>query len=84
MRTAPDIRISGQTSRLKLSPRACTHLGNLPLLSVFDRLKSVMDRSLAALLIVLPSTLFLTTALAVRLDSKGPVVFRQRPLRFQP
>jgi hypothetical protein len=33
-----DIRISGQDSRLKLSPRAYTHLGNRPLLSVFDRL----------------------------------------------
>ena len=63
----------------KLSPRVYAHLGNLPLLSLFDRaltdwtsfLKSVMDRSLAALLIVLLPALFLTTALAVRLDSKG-------------
>jgi len=85
-----DIRISGQASKLKLSPRAYTHLGNLPLLSVFDRpltawasfLKSVMDRTLAALLIVLLSPLLLITALWVRLDSKGPVFFKQRRYGF--
>lgn len=32
-----DIRISGQASKLKLSPRAYAQLGNLPLLAVFDR-----------------------------------------------
>jgi lipopolysaccharide/colanic/teichoic acid biosynthesis glycosyltransferase len=85
-----DIRISGQTSRLKLSPRAYTQLGNLPLLAVFDRpltgwgsfLKSAMDRTLALLLIVFLSPLLLATALAVRLDSKGPVVFKQRRYGF--
>ena len=85
-----DIRISGQASKLKLSPRAHTHLRNLPLLSVFDRpltgwasfLKSAMDRSLAALLIVLPSPVLALTALAVRLDSKGPVLFKQRRYGF--
>lgn len=85
-----DIRISGQASRLKLSPRAYTHLGNLPLLSVFDRpltgwssfLKSALDRSLAAILIVLLSPVLLATALAVRLDSKGPILFKQRRYGF--
>ncbi|WP_119388905.1 undecaprenyl-phosphate glucose phosphotransferase [Taklimakanibacter lacteus] len=85
-----DIRISGQASRLKLSPRAYTHLGNLPLLSVFDRpltgwssfLKSALDRSLAALLIVLLAPVLAVTALAVRLDSKGPILFKQRRYGF--
>jgi lipopolysaccharide/colanic/teichoic acid biosynthesis glycosyltransferase len=74
----------------KLSPRAYTHLGNLPLLSVFDRpltgwasfLKPVMDRSPTALLIVLLSPLLLITALAVRLDRKAGAV-QATPLRFQ-
>jgi lipopolysaccharide/colanic/teichoic acid biosynthesis glycosyltransferase len=68
---AVDIRISGQASKLKLSPRAYTHLGKLPLLAVFDRpltgwgsfVKSAMDRSLAAVLIVLLSPVLLFTAL---------------------
>lgn len=85
-----DIRISGQASKLKLSPRAYTQLGNLPLLAVFDRpltgwssfLKSAMDRSLAFLFIVLFSPILAVTALAVRLDSKGPILFKQRRYGF--
>ncbi|HTN98183.1 MAG TPA: undecaprenyl-phosphate glucose phosphotransferase [Nordella sp.] len=85
-----DIRISGQASKLKLSPRAYTHLGNLPLLAVFDRpltawssfLKSAMDRSLAFLLIIVLSPVLAGTALAVRLDSKGPILFKQRRYGF--
>ncbi|WP_368911832.1 undecaprenyl-phosphate glucose phosphotransferase [Taklimakanibacter deserti] len=85
-----DIRISGQASKLKLSPRAYTQLGNLPLLAVFDRpltgwgsfLKSTMDRGLAVLLIVVLSPILALTALAVRLDSKGPILFKQRRYGF--
>ena len=85
-----DIRISGQASKLKLSPRAYTHLGSLPLLAVFDRpltgwassLKSVLDRSLAALLIVLLSPVLLAGSLVVRLDSKGPILFKERRYGF--
>ncbi|QIG50087.1 undecaprenyl-phosphate glucose phosphotransferase [Nordella sp. HKS 07] len=85
-----DIRISGQASKLKLSPRAYTHLGNLPLLAVFDRpltgwssfLKAAMDRTLALLFIVLLWPVLAATALAVRLDSKGPILFKQRRYGF--
>ncbi len=85
-----DIRISGYASALKLSPRAYTHLGKLPLLSVFDRplkgwgsfLKSALDRMLAVLLIVVLSPLMLATVLAIRLESPGPVIFRQKRFGF--
>jgi Undecaprenyl-phosphate glucose phosphotransferase len=85
-----DIRISGQASSLKLSPRAYTYLGRLPLLAVFDRpltawgafLKSAMDRVLATILIVLLSPIMLATAAAVRLESKGPILFKQRRYGF--
>jgi lipopolysaccharide/colanic/teichoic acid biosynthesis glycosyltransferase len=42
----------------------------------------VIDRSLADLLIVLLSPLLLIIALAVRLDSKEPLLFRQRRYDF--
>jgi Undecaprenyl-phosphate glucose phosphotransferase len=85
-----DIRISGQASSLKLSPRAYTYLGNLPLLAVFDRplkgwsliLKTAMDKVLACVAIVFLSPVMLLTALAVRLDSKGPAIFKQRRYGF--
>ena len=85
-----DIRISGQASSLRFGRHAYTYLGKLPLLTAFDRplngwslfLKSAMDRSIAGLAIVLLSPVILATALAVKLDSKGPVVFRQKRYGF--
>jgi Undecaprenyl-phosphate glucose phosphotransferase len=85
-----DIRISGRASALKFSPRAYTQLGNLPLLAVFDRplngwqyfLKNAVDRLLAAVAIVLLSPVMIVAALAVKLESDGPVLFRQRRYGF--
>ncbi len=85
-----DIRISGQSSALKLSPRAYSHLGDLPLLSVFDRplsgwnlfLKESMDRLIATLAIIALAPVMAAVALAVKLESKGPVLFKQRRYGF--
>ncbi len=85
-----DIRISGQASRLKLSPRAYDYLGNLPLLAVFDRplgtwgwfVKEVFDRVVAAILLVLFAPIMAVVALAIKLESPGPVLFRQKRYGF--
>ncbi len=85
-----DIRVSGQESQLKLAPRAYDHLGNLPLLALFDRplspwqwfVKAVFDRVVAALLIVLLAPVMAAVALAIRLESRGPVIFRQKRYGF--
>lgn len=85
-----DIRISGQASALKFGPRAYTYLGKLPLLTVFDRplkgwslfVKDVVDRLIALAAIIALSPVMLVTALAVRLESEGPVIFRQRRYGF--
>ncbi len=85
-----DIRISGQASRLKLSSRSYHHLGELPLLSVFERplsgwgwlLKASMDKVLAVLLIVLLSPVMLATAAIIRWTSRGPAIFKQKRYGF--
>ena len=85
-----DIRISGQASQLKLSPRAYEFLGELPLLAVFDTplhgwswfVKGALDRVLAALMIVAFSPVLAAVALAIRLESAGPVLFRQKRYGF--
>jgi Undecaprenyl-phosphate glucose phosphotransferase len=85
-----DIRVSGQAAALKLSPRAYTYIGDLPLLSLFDRplsgwdqfMKDTMDRAIALVAIVLLSPVMLAVALAVRLESKGPIIFRQKRFGF--
>ncbi len=85
-----DIRISGAAGKLKLSRQAYSYLGDLPLLSAFERplsgwdtvIKSVLDRSIALLAIVALSPVMLAVALAVRLESKGPIIFRQKRFGF--
>lgn len=61
-----------------------SHLGGLPLFHL-DRpnpgqlvVKEVLDRSLAAVLLIFTAPLLLAAALAVKLSSRGPVLFRQR------
>ena len=81
-----DIRVSGQAAQLKLSPRAYTYLGDLPLLSIFDRplsswnqfMKDTLDRAIALVAIIVLSPIMLAVALAVKYESKGPAVFKQK------
>jgi Undecaprenyl-phosphate glucose phosphotransferase len=85
-----DIRISGQAAALKLSPHVYTYLGDLPLLAVFDRplsgwsqfLKDCMDRVIALLAIIIFAPVMLAVACAVRYESKGPVIFKQKRFGF--
>ncbi|MCZ8183078.1 MAG: undecaprenyl-phosphate glucose phosphotransferase [Beijerinckiaceae bacterium] len=85
-----DVRIAAHASRLKLSKRAYSYIGDVPFLAVFDRplsdwnsaLKAVFDRVVAALALVVLSPLMLAVALAVKLESKGPVLFRQQRFGF--
>ncbi len=85
-----DIRISGKASELKFSSNAYTYIGRLPLLAVFDRplmgwglfLKNVFDRVVAGAAIVLFAPVMLTVAAAIKLESKGPVIFKQKRYGF--
>ena len=85
-----DIRISGAAGKLKLSRQAYTYLGNLPLLSAFERplsgwdqvMKSLVDRAIALAAIIGLSPVMLAVALAVKWESKGPVIFKQKRFGF--
>lgn len=80
-----DVRIAALGSKLKLKARAYNYIGDVPFLPMFDKpmsdwnvaLKAIEDRALAALGLVALSPLLALIALAVKLDSKGPVFFRQ-------
>jgi Undecaprenyl-phosphate glucose phosphotransferase len=66
------------------------HYAGLPLIDVYGRplsfgqnlLKTTFDRAAALLGLVAISPLLLTVALLIRLDSKGPVLFRQNRYGF--
>ena len=81
-----DIRLAAHTNKLRFRPRSYSWIGNVPVLDVFDKpitdwnvvIKTVFDKVIGSLLLLLFSPLMLLIALAVKLDSRGPVFFRQR------
>jgi exopolysaccharide biosynthesis polyprenyl glycosylphosphotransferase len=85
-----DIRLSAYTQKLRYRPRAYSYVGNVPFLDVMDKpltdwsgfLKSAEDKMLASVALLLLSPLMLIIALAVKLESRGPVFFRQKRLGF--
>lgn len=85
-----DIRLSAHSNQLRFRPRAYSYIGNLPLLDVFDKpitdwdvvMKSLFDKTVGGLALFALSPLMLVTALAIKLDSRGPVLFKQKRYGF--
>ena len=85
-----DIRLSAHSTRFQFRPRTYSYVGSVPMLDIFDRpihdwdsvAKRAFDIVFSLIGIVALSPVMLATALAVKLDSKGPVLFRQKRLGF--
>jgi Undecaprenyl-phosphate glucose phosphotransferase len=85
-----DIRLSAHSSKIRLRPRSYSYIGSVPVLDVFDKpiadwnlvLKWLFDKVVGSLLIVALSPVLLAVAIAVKLDSRGPVLFRQKRYGF--
>ena len=85
-----DIRLAAHTAKLRFRPRAYSYIGNVPVLDVFDKpiqdwdvvLKWVFDKIVGTAALIALSPVFIATAIAVKLDSKGPVFFRQKRYGF--
>ncbi|HEY0918427.1 undecaprenyl-phosphate glucose phosphotransferase [Devosia sp.] len=85
-----DIRLSAHMSKLRFTRRAYSHVGSVPVFDVLDRpitdwnlvFKWVFDKAVAILALGLLWPVMLATALAIKLDSKGPVLFRQKRQGF--
>lgn len=85
-----DIRISALNAKLRLNAGAYKHIGSVPVLAVMDKplndwdraVKNIEDRVLALAILMLAAPVMAVVALAVRLDSRGPILFRQRRYGF--
>lgn len=81
-----DIRICPSTAAFRIPPKGLLNYQGLAVLELERRpmdgwapiVKSVEDRLLAVSLLVVFAPLLLLIAIAVKLDSKGPVIFKQR------
>jgi Undecaprenyl-phosphate glucose phosphotransferase len=85
-----DIRLSAHTNKLRFRPRSYSYLGKVPTLDVFEApitdwdlvMKWLFDHVVGAIILLLASPLMALVALAVRLDSPGPALFRQKRFGF--
>jgi len=85
-----DIRLAAHANKLRFRPRSYSYIGHVPVLDVFDRpiadwdvvMKWLFDKIVGSLVLICVSPIMLLIALAVKLDSKGPIFFKQRRFGF--
>ncbi|RYE50569.1 MAG: exopolysaccharide biosynthesis polyprenyl glycosylphosphotransferase, partial [Rhizobiaceae bacterium] len=80
-----DIRLSAHMSKLKFTNKAYSYVGDIAVFDMADRpisdwnlvFKWVFDKLVALTALILLSPVMLVTAIAIKLESKGPVFFTQ-------
>src|SRR5713101_2662330 len=85
-----DIRLAAHSNKLHFRPRSYSYLGSVPVLAVFDRpiadwdivMKWLFDKIVGSLAMICMAPVMLLVALAIKLDSKGPIFFKQRRYGF--
>jgi Undecaprenyl-phosphate glucose phosphotransferase len=85
-----DIRLSAHSNKLRFRPRAYSYIGNLPVLDVFDKpitdwdvvMKWLFDKGVGGMLLIAAAPVMALIALAIKLDSRGPVFFKQKRYGF--
>jgi Undecaprenyl-phosphate glucose phosphotransferase len=85
-----DIRLSAHTNKLRYRPRSYSYVGNVPVLDVFDKpiadwdvvMKWLFDKIVGSLALVCALPIMAIIAIAIKLDSRGPVLFKQKRYGF--
>jgi Undecaprenyl-phosphate glucose phosphotransferase len=85
-----DIRLSAHTNKLQFRPRSYSYIGSVPVLDVFDRpiadwdvvMKWLFDKVVGGLALLAALPVMALVALAIKLDSRGPVLFKQKRYGF--
>lgn len=85
-----DIRLAAHSNKLRLRPRSYSWIGSVPVLDIFDKpingwdkvLKPAFERIAGACALLLLAPIMVLAAIAIKLDSRGPVFFRQRRYGF--
>ena len=85
-----DIRLAAHSNKLRFRPRAYSYIGQVPVIDVVDRpiadwdvvMKWLFDKTIGGLLLLCALPVMAGVALAVKLDSRGPVFFKQKRYGF--
>jgi len=81
-----DIRLSAHMSKLRFTSKAYSYVGDVPVFDMADRpisdwnliFKWLFDMLVALVALIVLSPVMVATAIAVKLDSPGPVFFKQK------
>jgi Undecaprenyl-phosphate glucose phosphotransferase len=85
-----DIRLAAHSAKLHFRPRSYSYLGAVPVLDVFDRpiadwdvvMKWLFDKIVGTVALVAALPVMAIVAIAIKLDSRGPVLFKQKRYGF--
>lgn len=85
-----DVRLAAHTNKLRFRPRSYSYLGDVPVIDIFDKpiadwdvlIKAAFDKVVGALCLLILAPVMIAVAVAVKLDSKGPVLFKQTRYGF--
>jgi Undecaprenyl-phosphate glucose phosphotransferase len=85
-----DIRLSAHTNKLRYRSRSYSYIGNVPVLDVSDKpiadwdvvMKWLFDKVVGTLALIVALPIMLAVAIAVKLDSRGPILFKQKRFGF--
>ncbi len=81
-----DIRLAASTTKLRFSRHAYSYIGNVPLIDIAERpiaswstvQKWFFDKIIGTLALIALTPVMIATAIAIRWDSKGPILFKQK------
>lgn len=81
-----DIRLSAHMNQLRFTRSAYSYIGQIAMFDMVDRpisdwnlvFKWVFDRVVSLLALMVLSPVMIATAIAIKLDSKGPILFKQK------
>ncbi len=85
-----DIRLAAHANKLQFRPRSYSYIGSVPVFDVFDRpiadwdvvMKWLFDKLIGSLMLVSALPVMALIAIAIKLESRGPVLFRQKRYGF--
>src|SRR6185437_10613735 len=85
-----DIRLAAHANKLRFRPRSYSYIGNVPVLDVHDRpiadwdvvMKWLFDKMIGGLLLLFTLPVMAVIAIAIKLDSRGPIMFKQKRYGF--
>ena len=81
-----DIRLAAHSAKLRFRPRSYSYIGKVPVIDVADRpiadwdvvMKWLFDKIVGVTALIALSPVMALTALAIKFDSRGPVLFKQK------